>query len=122
MTPSRLTNSIVWNKALPKPHKVGGGTSPLIVQANYDESTDATVLDKTWLEINEAYRSGRTVKVITQGLFGSAFDICRPTESGGKYYIHTYYTDVSNSNVRLVLQESYSTEQEDGYPKYSEAN
>lgn len=53
-----------WLKDYIGPHSGGsggGGTEPLIVKSNYDESTDVNTLDHTWQEIYDAVTGGRTV-------------------------------------------------------------
>ena len=38
-----------------------GGSTPLIVKDNYDESTNKSTLDRTWQEIYDAFIGGRNV-------------------------------------------------------------
>lgn len=56
-----------WLKDYIGPHSGGsggGGTEPLIVTANYDESTDEAALDHTWQEIYNAFVGGRNVLLV----------------------------------------------------------
>lgn len=113
-----------WLKDYIGPHSggsggSGGGTDNLLVVNNNDGT-----LDRTWNEINNAYISGKTVKVRKRGLGGRVFvyDICAPNQSDGEYSIYTYSV-AANAEAQMVeinFEAGYFTDAEDGYPTMSD--
>lgn len=78
----------------------GGGTEPLVVHTN------GVALDHTWQEIFDAYPN-------------VALD-----ESNAGFFLKMSITEVRGSNGAYsvyVDEASYSTNSEDGYPRYDEA-
>lgn len=76
----------------------GGGTEPLIVTSNYDESTDEQTLDKTWQEIHDALAENRLVFITSlAGPLVSQYRVQMVANDGGtpNYRVYVGFVDIS---------------------------
>ena len=96
----------------------GGGSEPLIVNINYDESTDTETLDKTWQEIDDAIAQGRQVLIASASPSGGAHMLfpVLSTEITLKLTYIVRYIGTSLDGASLVEVTASSP---DGYPSRS---
>lgn len=105
----------------------GGGTAPLIVTSNYDESTDEQTLDKTWQEIHDALAEDRLVFIASlAGPLVSQYRVQMVVANDGgtpNYRVYADFVDISQgAQSPSYIVDVYGCETATDYPKLFSGN
>ena len=96
-----------------KLNNTGGGV--LIVNANYDESTQVDTLDKTWQEINAAFPNNTVlIKIVDENFNISKYlPVFRVNTDNEHYYVSAFVYDAPDFGSAILY---YSADSADAFP------